>query len=157
MINVMAKNSALGLIDTLEELFSKAPALPKNAKDFIVGITPWVALVFGVLGVLIGLSGLGFMTALAPLASMGWGTAYGSGVGFYGLGMVSSVLFLGSSALMVAAYPGTKSRMMSGWTFLFWSQLLSVVSSFITMNLVNGLLAAIIGFYPLFQIKSYYK
>ena len=54
MICIMAKNSAQGLIDTLEELFSKAPALPKNAKDFIVGITPWVALVFGVMGVLIG-------------------------------------------------------------------------------------------------------
>lgn len=152
----MAKNSTQGLVDTLEELFAKAPALPKNAKDFIVGITPWVALVFGVLGVLVGLSGLGFMTAFAPLSFMGgWGA--GTGVGFYGLGMVSSVLFLGSSALMVAAYPGTKSRMMTGWTFLFWSQLLSIVSSVITMNLVNGLLSAIIGFYLLFQIKSYYK
>ena len=43
------KNSGEQLQAMLEEWFKKLPALPQNAVDAIYGITPWAALVFGVM------------------------------------------------------------------------------------------------------------
>ncbi len=132
------------------EWYAKLPPLPKNWREVIVKITPWVALVFGVLGVLISLAGLGILTVLSPLIAMG------AGIGAASNGIVGVILALVSSALLLAAFPGTKANKLSGWTLLFWSGVVNIVSSVVAINL-GGVLWGLIGFYFLFQIKSYYK
>lgn len=144
----MAKSN--DVVGKLEEINAKLPALPKSATDLLVTVTPWIALIFGVLGVLASLAAIGLMAALSPLMVLG------SGVGQTGSGIITGVLGLISSALLLAAFPGTKSRKMQGWTLLFWSEVVSVISSVVLVS-VSGVLFALIGFYLLFQIKSNYR
>lgn len=146
----MAKTDANQIIGMVGEWYAKLPPLPKNWREVIVKITPWVALVFGVLGVLISLAGLGILTVLSPLIAMG------AGIGAASNGIVGVILALVSSALLLAAFPGTKANKLSGWTLLFWSGVVNIVSSVVAINL-GGVLWGLIGFYFLFQIKSYYK
>lgn len=126
-------------IKMLEEWFSKLPPLPVNVKDILVKIAPWVSLVFGALGVLGILGAIGILAAFSPTM------------------MVGAVLALVSSVLMLVAFPGLRDRKMAGWQWSFYSQLASVVSSLVALNFVGALIGALIGFYLLFQIKSYYK
>ena len=149
----MANLSKNGLVGTLEDLFKKAPALPAGGREGIVKITPWLALIFGVLGILGGISAVGIFTAFSPLAM--YSGAYG--MASYGSGVIAAWIWLTSSVLLLLAYPGTKSRKMSGWNMLFWSEIVNVVGSLVAGSFVSAVLGALIGFYLLFQIKSYYK
>ena len=57
----MAKSNGLNqLVDTMEGWYSKLPSLPKQWVETLVMITPWVALIFGILGVLALLAALVF-------------------------------------------------------------------------------------------------
>ncbi len=145
----MAKGSA-DIIVTMEEWFNKAPSLPTNAKEVIVKITPILSLVFGILGILGALGGLGALTAFSPFAMMG-------GYGYYGGGFIAAAIWLVSSVLLLMSYPDTKNRKLKGWNMLFWSEVVNLVGSLVAMSIVSGIIGALIGFYLLFQIKSYYK
>ena len=146
----MAQNSANQLVDRMEEQFKKLPPLPANWKDVIVNIVPWLALIFGLIGVFGSLAAVGVLTFLAPAVLLGGGASVASG------GIIGAVLALVASVLMVAAFPGTRAKKMSGWNLLFWSETVSVISSVIAFS-IAGVIGALIGFYILFQIKSYYK
>ncbi len=134
----------------MEEFFMRFPALPKNAREVLVRFTPWLSLIFGILGVLAGLAGLGILSVLSPFMVLGGGFAATSGSL---LGMVAALV---SSALLLAAFPGTKARKMQGWNMLFWSEVASVVSALLSFAL-GGVVFALISFYLLYQIKGYYK
>jgi Zn-dependent protease with chaperone function len=137
------------IIVTMEDFFKKAPALPANAREFIVKITPWFAIIFGVLGVLAGLAAVG----VSPVAVLG-GVQAGAST------LISGVLAIVTSVIMIMAYPKLKNSQMAGWKLLFWSQAVSVLSSLLAGGLngiVGTVVGALIGFYILFQIKSYYK
>jgi hypothetical protein len=149
----MAKELSKNLVDTLEDFFKKAPAIPANGREALVKITPWLALIFGVLGVLGGLAGVGLLTVFSPLAVFGGA----QGVASYGGGVIAAWVWLASSVLLLAAYPGTKARKLSGWTLLFWYEVLNVLGSLIAGSIVGGIVGGLIGLYLIFQIKSYYK
>lgn len=137
--------------DVMEEWFMKLPSLPKSWREVLVKISPWVALVFGVLGVLVGLGGLGILSVLSPLMLLGSGLSNTTG------SLVSVAISLVGSVLMLVAFPGLKARKMQGWTMLFWSEVAAFVASLVALSIVGGLISAVIGFYLLYQIKSYYK
>ena len=80
----------------------------------------------------------------------------GSGVGAASGNIVASVFWFISSALMLAAFPGTRAMKMSGWTLLFYSEVAHLLSSVVIFS-VSGVIGALIVFYVLFQIKSHYK
>jgi hypothetical protein len=149
----MAKNSVDNVVDSLEDFFKKAPALPANWREGLVKVTPWLALIFGVLGVLGALSAVGVLTAIAPLSVF----SGAAGVASYGGTVVAAWIWLAASVLLLAAYPGTKARKYSGWSLLFWSVVVNTLGSVVAGELVSAVLGALIGFYFLFQIKSYYK
>ncbi len=138
-------------IKTLEEWFAKFPPLPTGAKDVLVKVAPWLALIFGVLGVLMALAATGVMAVLSPFVALGGGLGAAAG------GVIGGVLALVSSVLMLLAFPGLRDRRMAGWKYSFYSELVSIVSSLVAFNLVGAVIGALIGFYLLFQIKSYYK
>lgn len=143
-------NSVDKAVDSAGDMFAKLPALPQGGRDLLVTVAPWFALVFGVLGVLAGLAALGVMAAFSPLAVVGGGTsAVGQGLLFGLIGLVGSVLLL-------VAFPGLRARRASGWMFLFWSEVVSLVSAVLALSPVGVLMAAV-GFYLLYQIRSYYK
>lgn len=146
----MAKKSGQDLINMMQEWFDKLPPLPKNVNEVIVKITPWIAIIFGVLGILSSIALFGVTTISAPFLAMGGQTSAVGGV------MITAILALISSVLMVAAFPGLNKRQMKGWTLLFYAEVVSVVSSVVMLS-VGGLVGNLIGFYLLFQIKSFYK
>lgn len=133
----------------MEEWFMKLPALPKNARETLVKITPWIALIFGILGILGSLAGMGILGILSPFMLLGGGYTAGRSLIAVGISLVSSVLLL-------MAYSGTKANKMQGWHMLFWSEAVSVIASVVDLSL-GGILFNAIGFYLLYQIKAYYK
>lgn len=149
----MVTKQSVELIEALQKWFDKAPALPTNAKDILVRITPIVVLIFGILGIVGALAGLGALTVLAPFSVYGGTRAMVS----YGNGFIATLIWLGSAVLLLAAFPGTRARKLQGWTFLFWSEVVSLIGSFVAFSFFSGVIGALIGFYLLFQIKSHYK
>ncbi|HUQ85638.1 MAG TPA: hypothetical protein VM077_04900 [Candidatus Limnocylindrales bacterium] len=149
----MANTTSKNYIDSMDDFFKKAPALPVTWREFLVKVSPWLALVFGIIGVIGGLAAVGLLTALSPLAIFG-GT---SGVASYGGGVIAGFIWLASAVLEVIAFPGLKARKIVGWNWLFWSQALSVLGSVVAGSLGSAILGFLLGFYILFQIRSYYK
>jgi len=142
------------LAKPLEDLYAKAPALPNNVREVLVKIAPWLSLIFGVLTVLTGVAALGLFTALSPFAAM-----YG-GVGYSAFTIVYAVVVLIEGVVMVLAFSPLKARKVRGWNLLFWSEILALVSSLVTLsvgNVIGALIGAAIAFYILFQMRSYYK
>ena len=143
------KNSMNSLIPMMEGWFKGLPKLPASVVDFLVMIAPWLALIFGILGVLGTLAALGILTAFAPLAMMG-------NVQGYGVGYIVILGGLISSVLGIIAFPGLNAKKIGGWNLLFWSEIVSIVASVLSIS-IGGVIGTIIGFYILFQIKSRYK
>ena len=159
----MLDKQAKTLSKPLEDLYVKAPALPVGAKEFIVSIAPWAALVFGVLAVvgsILGLLGLGAAGTLAG--------AYApqvAAVAFSGFWFVPLILGFVNGLLMLLAFKSLQKRHLRGWNLMFWVFLVSLVSSlfsstiifFSVMGLVWLLVWLVVELYFLFQVKSYYK
>lgn len=146
----MAEKSSKNIIDATEDFFKKAPALPTNFKEGLIQYTPVLVLIFGILGILVGLAGTGILTIFSPLALV-------FGVQGYGSSIISGWTLIIASALLLASYSGIKAKKLSGWNLLFWSEAVNVVGSVVGGSIVNAIVGALIGFYLLFQIKSYYK
>ncbi len=140
-----SKIKATDIIGTLENFYKQVPNLPANAREVLVKIAPAISLIFGVLGVLVGLSALG----LSPLALLG-------GLHSSFVVLLTGIATLVSSILLLMAYPKLAKGKYKGWEYLFWSQSVSVISAVISLSL-GSVLGMLIGFYILFQIKSYYK
>ena len=146
----MARNNTVdSYIDVVGDYFKRLPELPRGGKEAIVGITPWLALVFGVLGVIAALAGLGVFTFLGSLAIV-------TGVRGAGSGFIIVLLGLISSVLLLIAFPGTQKRQIKGWKFIYYSEVVGLVADIISLSL-GGVVFALIGFYFLYQIRSYYK
>lgn len=145
------KGSLNQLESTLDLYFvKKAPALPANIKELIVKFGPYLVLLSIIVSVPAILTLLGVGAFLAPFG-------YGAGTG-YGLNYTISILFLVVNVVMMAlALPGLFKRTLSSWKLVFYASLISIVSSLAGFNFVGALINAVISFYFLFQIKSYYK
>src|SRR3990167_5001671 len=95
------KNSMDSVVVMMESWFKPLPKLPANIVDFLVMIAPWLALVFGIIGVLGTISALGFFAAFAPYAMM-----YGAkGAGLWQVAVIGGLI---SSVLTLLAFPGLK-------------------------------------------------
>lgn len=145
-----SNNSANQIINTVGDWYSKLPPLPRSWTDVIVKITPWIALVFGIIGVLGSIAAFGTLTVLAPFVALG------GGVGAATNGVIGSFLALVSSGLLLAAFPGTKAKKISGWNLLFYSEAVNLVSAVVFFSM-GGIVGTLVGFYILFQIKGHYK
>ncbi len=144
------KTSVNSIITSMGQLYAKLPSLPKNVNDFIVVVVPWLALIFGILRVLGSLSAFGVSVVASPLVALGGGFNAATGL------IVATLIGLVASVLEIIAFPGLLNRKMSGWVFLFWVEILGILSAVITLS-GFGVIMALIWFYFLFQIKPYYK
>jgi hypothetical protein len=151
----MANTAApVSLEETLNLYFGqKAPAMPANVKELLVRFAPWVTLVLLLITLPAVLIALGLGALAAPLAFLigpGYGVSYGI---TYTVGMV----ILGVSVLLEAlSIPGLFKRTRQGWRFAYYATIVSVVGSLIGFNFLSALVSAVVGFYVLFQIRSYY-
>jgi hypothetical protein len=147
-------NSLNQLTKTLDEYYAKLPVLPKGVNDFIVSVAPWLALIFGVLAILSGVAAFGFLSVLSPFAAV-------VGAGGYAItAILSSVVLLVQGVIELLAFSPLRKRKVMGWNLMFYSLILSVVSSVVALSafsVVSSLVGALIGYYILYQVKSYYK
>jgi len=142
-------NQYLKELDAIfEDLFlKKAPPLSKNAKEWVVKIAPWLALVFGlmVLSGLLTVSGFGIITA--PL----W--IFSRHSTFY---LISTIIGIAQAVLELIAVPHLFKRTKRGWELLYWSNLLGVLSGIIHIS-VFSLIFVAVSLYFLYQVREYYK
>jgi hypothetical protein len=158
------------LEDVLEPLFSGLPSLPKGVKDWFVKAWPILALIFGVLQLLAAWSlwHIGQLANNLINYSNQLSNIYGTGVLANHLGFfywVSLIVLVIDAVILLTAYPGLKARSKKGWNMLFLGTLVNIVYGLVIAfgngyggvgNLIMALISSAIGFYFLFQVRSYY-
>ncbi len=143
-----APKDLMGFLDFW--LVKKAPfQIPEGAKEWIVKWGPWINVVLLVLALPVILTAIGITAVFSPYAMMG-------GVGYTGLYWIGIAFTAVQLVLQVMALPGLFARKMSGWTLLFYSEIVAVASSLLSGSIVGGLLSGAIGLYILFQIRVKY-
>ena len=138
----------------LDKYYVKIPSLPKGLKDFIVAAAPWLALIFGVIAIITGIGAFGALSFISPFA------AYAGVRGYALAAILSAVVLLLQGLIELIAFPSLKTKKVKGWNLMYYSLLLSVLSSLIVLSVysvLNALIGALIGYYILYQIRTYYK
>jgi hypothetical protein len=135
----------------LEPIFAKQlPGLPENVKEIIVKFAPYLAIIGVIFSLPAILAVLGLGAVAVPFAALGGVSAF--------TGLSLSIIFLViSTIIMIMAIPGLFARSIKAWRLMFYSTLVSAVSSLVAMNLGGLIIGTAISFYFLFQVKSYYK
>jgi hypothetical protein len=146
-----APKDMIGFLDYY--LVKKAPfQIPDPVREWLVKFGPWITVVLLALSLPLIFVVLGLGTMLMPFAGTGY--AYGYGYGGYWVATLGLLVHVG---LMVLALPGLFARKMSGWTWLFYAQVVSAVTSILAGSILGALVGALISFYILFQVRSLYK
>jgi hypothetical protein len=70
--------------------------------------------------------------------------------------MLWVILSIVSLILEAMALSGLFKRQRKGWEFLFYAELVGVLITLFSLT-IGGIIGLIIGFYILFQVRSYYK
>lgn len=158
-----AKSDVKGLLSQLEALLdeymvNKAPfALPKEVKEFIVNVSPYLVIIFALLALPLIFAALGLTAILSPFAMLGgYGYGYGFSWGFFAIiGLASAVITM---ILEIIAVPGLFKRTRGAWTLLFYASIVSLIGSILSLSgIIGGIIGAIIGWYILFQVKELYS
>ena len=151
------KADVKGLIGQLEALLDeymvkKAPfALPKEVKEFIAKISPYLIIIFAIMAIPAILAALGLTAIVAPFAMLG-GHVWGFGA------TISLVAAIITIVMEVMAVPGLFKRTKASWNLVFYASIVSLVGGIISVNgIVGAIIGAIIGWYILFQVKELYK
>jgi hypothetical protein len=156
----------------LNDVFvKKAPALPENAKKWIVEYLPWINVVLGLLSLwavytlwhwarwtsdwVDYANSLTAMYGGSPISTNRWT------VGIW-LGLV---VLLVEALVYLLAFPALKARKKNGWNLLFYAALLNVVYGVVLMftdyggfgSFLASLVGSAVGLYFLFQIRSHYS
>lgn len=145
--------------------------LPKEFKELLVKLAPWFALIGGVLGAFSAYNlwraahYVNQWTESVNRFSESFGvrvpvTEPTLGPAFW-LSIASIVIV---AILSLLAFPGLKDRKKVGWNLMFYALLVNIAHSIITLfgsgdklgAFMVTVLASLIGFYILFQLRSYY-
>lgn len=148
-------------------LVYKAPfQLPKGFKEWFVKYGPWIALVFGILAIFFvvptlfwALSAVSYTNAVAG--------AYGLNTVVIGpMFYISLIVLAVQLVILFVSIPMLLKQQRKGWQLVFYSDVISLVYTVLNTfsygyfnfgTLLGGLIGATIGFYFIFQIRSYYK
>jgi hypothetical protein len=147
-----AEKKMAALESWMAPIFAKAPHLPQNIREGITNIAPWLALIFGILG-LLAISSLGGFGLLLSLSFLG---------GSYSFMLFVAILFgLIASVLDLLAYKPLTKRMKKGWNYLFYGNVLSAAGAILQIisgySVIGNIIGAVIGFWLLFEVREMYK
>jgi hypothetical protein len=149
------------LLKFLDGYYAKAPALPKGGRDFLVTAAPWLALIGGLLSFWAAWGVYQAMTWVSAIANNPFYQAYApKATGFTVTFILSMVVLLALGVLYLLAFLPLKAKNVKGWNLILYGMLLNLVDGVVMLN-VGSILGAVIGFaigyYFLYQVKSYYK
>lgn len=141
-----APKDLIGFLDFY--LVKKAPfQIPDAGREFIVKFGPWITLILMAITLPFLLVLLGLGTLASPFGGV-------SGMAGWGL---TAILIVVRFALRAASLPGLFARKMFGWRLWFYSVLVGLLESLLSVyGIVGGIIGAIIGLYILFQIRPLY-
>jgi len=134
----------------LDQLRVKLPAAPPGLLDGYMNVVPWIAIIFGVLGVLISLVALVGSTALGPLMVL-FGAA-GSGLTL----ILGSLLSLAAAAIDVVGGWLMVQRRATGWWLLAIGYVVGMLSSLVHISILGLIFWVIIAYLHL-QVKPNYR
>lgn len=147
----MRKSSFLSRSETKLNLYfgKKAPPLPENIKNFLVKFTPH----FVVLLLIISLPALLNLFGIYHL--------YFGKQAYYLPSRFSlslpSLLALAATIFAILSLRPLLSRLRQGWLYLFYAVWLYCLSYFFRLDLFSLFFFALVSFYLLFQLRSYYR
>jgi hypothetical protein len=141
-------------------VYEKVPlTLPVAFREWVVKYGPWITLVVGILLLpsLLTIFAVGSYVTSVYSAYVG----VSAGPAYY----IAMLVLLVEVVLMFAAISPLLKRRRFGWQLLFYSSTLSLVYAvfdafgygFNIFTLIGGLIGAAVGYYVIFQIRSYYK
>lgn len=133
-------------------LVKKAPALPKNIKEILVKIAPWLSIIGVVLSIPAVLAIFGFSAMMSGLPYGAYGMMRAGG-GF----SLAAVFLVATAVLEALAIPGLMKRKLAGWNFLYYAVWVGAISTLLSYDIVGLVVSTLISLYLLFQVKSYYK
>ncbi len=137
----------------LASIFKDAPHIPDGGRKVIADILPWLAVIFGVLGIIALFSAGVVSLVLSPLIVLSGG-AYGIYL------FISIVLGLASSVLSFLSFNPLREMKKKGWDLTFYSLIISAISTVVSlvfmMGGLGGILGAVIGAYLIFEIRGMY-
>ncbi len=137
----------IDVIGVFDKAYSLLPQFSPDVKDAAVKVLPYIALVFGLLLTLASIMeilGTPFISILA----------FGKSTLIQTL-LITNVLGIIQGVLMVSAFRALRRRTQRGWRLVFWSQILWIISSLISLSL--SLILGFLFLYPLLKVKSEYS
>lgn len=146
-----AAEAKMGALEKwMAPLFAKLPHLPPNIRESLASIAPWLALIFGILG-LVSIASIGGFGLLLSFSILGSGLPM----------LLAVVVGLLASILDLLAYSPLTKRQKKGWNFLFYGAVLTFAAQLIEIvtyyGSAGGLIGAVIGFWLLFEVRDLYK
>lgn len=156
----------------LGDLYKDLPALPKNVKETLATIWPWVALVLGVLQLAAAWSLWRLFDRAQPLLDLAnqysqYFTGESIGYSSFEKTMiyVAIAMLVVQGAIMLMAFGPLKNRLKRGWDLVFLSALVSVAYAVVTIfidargfgSFVVSIVLTGVGLYFLFQLKDLYS
>lgn len=136
---------------TLAGWFGKLPNLPQSARDILVKLAPYFAIIGLVLSLPVILFFLGLGALASPILALGgaWSTLSG--------GMLGVVYAIASVVLLGLSIKGLFARSASGWQYMYYNALLGAAYSILQFDIAGLIIGTGISMYILFQVKSSYK
>ena len=135
----------------VERLRVQLPAAPEPLLDAYVRFAPWLALIFGAIGlfflIFVGLLGSVFI----PLAVALGAQSVGRGVGFFislVLGLIAGVAEVSGGYLML-------QRRLTGWWLLALGIVVGALNSLVSFSLIGLIIMILIGYVHL-MVKPRY-
>lgn len=132
-----------------EQVRIKLPLAPPGLINGYMAVVPWIAIIFGALGVLISVVALVGSTVLGPLMVM-FG-APGTGFGL----ILGSLLALVIAALEVAGGYLMLQRRANGWWLLALGMVVSLLTSLLHLSILGLIFWLLIAYIHL-QVKPNY-
>ncbi|MFZ1720920.1 MAG: hypothetical protein WAU07_00250 [Microgenomates group bacterium] len=158
VLDRLTDKQAMDFIETIEKPFRDVPHIPKKITEILVKISPWLAMVGGVFGILGALQSIGY--------GLGGGSAYQRIFSeFAGMPswyfVVVGFLQLLSSFLLLLSVKHLKNRELTGWVYMFWNMAIMVVQSIVGLlagigGVVGFVVVTALSYYLLFEMKQFF-
>jgi hypothetical protein len=136
-----------------DQLRVKLPLAPPGLLDGYMRFAPWIAIIFGVLGVLLMFVALGLATFLTPFLVVFGGA---SGLGYGGGLFLAVIVGLVSAALEVVGGYLMLQRRATGWWILAAGLLVNLLSNLLRGSILVLIIVALIAYIHL-EVKPNYR
>lgn len=144
------------MIPFLDEYFGRrAPALPPNVKELLVQFGGWIAVGILLLSIPLLTLVIGLQPHYVSVGGVNYAYDYGDAPRFSYFALTIGVV--AHFVLLAMAVRGLFGRKMPAWRLAFYAQAARALGSILSGAVVGGLLAGLISFYFLFQVRPLYK